>query len=322
MPYPRTRSIPAVLACASLVPLACGCVVHVDSGSYTAQKEQRFTVDERPTIDLSTFDGAIEVQAWSRSEVLVRVETRASSEPLLKSIDVKMFQDEGRIEVAVTAPERDGWTLATGHFSRSARVVASVPVDSEIRLRSGDGSVSVERVHGVIDARTGDGRIVMRRVGGDITAESGDGSVQLEDIEGRCSVTTEDGSVLVSGRLRGGLRARTGDGSVTVKAAAGSEVNDDWDIETADGGVLLALPDDLSARLDAHTSDGRIALHGLPDLPIVRDGDARTLLGSLGAGTRVVRIRTGDGSITLKRLVIPAPPAPPAPVDPPSPARP
>ena len=93
-------------------------------------------------------------------------------------------------------------------MNRSARLVATVPVDSEVRLRSGDGSVRVERVRGSIDARTEDGRIVMREVGGGIVADSGDGSVQVEDLDGKCSVSTRDGSVLVTGRLHGGLKAK------------------------------------------------------------------------------------------------------------------
>jgi hypothetical protein len=311
------RPVPIVAACLGLVPFLAGCVVHVDSGGFTARKEQRFEVTGRPTVDLDTFDGAIEVQAWNKSEVLVVVETRASSKALLEGIDIETEHEGSRVALKVTAPDKGGWSFETGGVSRSAKVIATVPIDSEVRLRSGDGSVRVERVRGVIDARTSDGRIVMRDVSGDIVADSGDGSVQMEDVDGRCTVSTRDGSVLVSGRLRGGLKATTGDGSVTIRAAEGSEVSDDWQIETTDGGVVLALPDQLDARLDARTNDGRITLNGFPDLVISREGDGRVLQAVLGKGERVLRIRTGDGSITLKRVHVPMPPAPPAPPAPP-----
>ncbi|BCS31602.1 hypothetical protein TBR22_A08040 [Luteitalea sp. TBR-22] len=312
----RSRALP-FFALGGLLPLLAGCVVHVDSGGFSARKEQRFRVEGRPTIDLATFDGTIEVQAWDRDEVLVQVDSRASSRALLEGIDVKMSQQGRRIAVEATAPEQDGWQLRGGGISRTARVVASVPVDSEVRIRSGDGAVHVERVRGVIDARTRDGRIVMREVGGEIVADSGDGAVQMEDVDGRCTVSTRDGSVLVSGRLRGGLRASSGDGTITVRAADGSVVNGDWQIETGDGGVVLALPDVLDASLDARTSDGRISLNGFPDLPIEQEGEGRRLQAVLGNGQGRLRIRTGDGSITLKRSFVPPPPAPPAPPAPP-----
>ena len=81
-----------------------------------------------------------------------------------------------------------------------------------------------------------------------------------------------------------------------------------------DGGLspLERMPR-LDAKLDAHTSDGRIALHGFTDMPIERQGEGRRLQAVLGSGAGNLRIRTGDGTITLKRSYIPAPPVPPAP---------
>lgn len=312
------RPVPVAAACLGLVPFLAGCVVHVDSGGFTARKEQRFSVTGRPTIDLDTFDGAIEVQAWNKPEVLVVVESRASSKALLEGINIETDSDDSRVTLKVTARDQGGWSFESGGVSRSAKLIATVPIDSEVRLRSGDGSVHVERVRGLIHARTDDGRIVMRGVAGEMVADSGDGSVQMEDVDGRCTVSTRDGSVLVSGRLRGGLKATTGDGSVTVRAADGSDVSEDWQIETADGGVVLALPERIDARLDARTNDGRIALNGYPDLTVEREGDSRSLQTVFGKGDRVMRIRTGDGSITLKRVFVPVPPAPPAPPAPPT----
>ena len=311
------RALP-VVCCAGLASGVAGCVVHVDSGGFSSRNEMHFKVEGRPIVDLTTFDGAIEVRSWGKSEVLVRSEARASSKPLLESIDVAGSNQDSHVVVTAKIKEASSWELSSGAMSRSVRLVAMVPVDSEVRLRSGDGSVTVERVRGVIDARTDDGRIVMREVGGEIVADSGDGSVQVEEVDGRCTVSTRDGSVLVSGRLRGNLKASSGDGSVTIRAAAGSTITGDWDIETGDGGVVLALPEQLDARLDVHTSDGRIALHGFADMSIEHEGEGRRLQAVLGSGTGNLRIRSGDGTITLKRSYVPAPPRPPAPPAPPT----
>jgi hypothetical protein len=74
----------------------------------------------------------------------------------------------------------------------------------------------------------------------------------------------------------------------------------DWDISTGDGSVALYLPRDFAAEFDARTGDGRIK----SDLAVAADGTPddrnRTLTGRIGEGGRRLRVRTGDGSITLK----------------------
>jgi len=297
----------SLMMCAGLATPLAGCVVQVDSGGFSSRNEMHFRVEGAPVVDLSTFDGAIEVRSWARPDVLVQVELRASSKPLLESIDVSRNSQDSHVAVKATVRSSSGWDLSSGG-ARSVRLVATVPVDSEVRLHSGDGSLRVERVRGRIDARTGDGRIVMREVGGDILAHTGDGSVQLEDVDGRCTVSTRDGSVLVSGRLRG-LEVSSGDGSVTVRAADDSEVTD-WNIDTRDGGVVIALPGRPNARLDLQTGDGRIALSGFADLQLAQQHDRRSLRGVLGSGAGRLRVRTGDGTITVKRSQWPPPPAP------------
>ena len=75
---------------------------------------------------------------------------------------------------------------------------------------------------------------------------------------------------------------------------------------TGDGGVAVYLPSDFGAELDAHTGDGSIRNElGLKaeaegDRDRDRDRERRTLKGTLGAGGKTLRIRTGDGSIRLK----------------------
>ena len=106
-------------------------------------------------------------------------------------------------------------------------------------------------------------------------------------------------SVSVEGTLTS-VRVHTGDGTVTMAVAPGSETSGDWSIATGDGSVTLELPDDFNADLDAHTGDGRISVEDLRVNVSGRMGKNR-LRGQLGAGGAPLRIRTGDGSITLRR---------------------
>jgi len=134
-------------------------------------------------------------------------------------------------------------------------------------------------------------------VGGTLAVQTGDGSVTLEETDGDLDVSTGDGSVSVSGKP-GTLRLHTSDGSITLRAERGTAMKDDWSLSTGDGGVAVYLPSDFAAELDAHTGDGSIR----SELDVSSDGDSgrRTLKGRIGSGGKVLKIRTGDGSIRLK----------------------
>ena len=68
-------------------------------------------------------------------------------------------------------------------------------------------------------------------------------------------------------------------------------------MQTGDGGVTLRIPRNLQALLDASARDGHVHVQ----LPIDANEHAsqHALRGQLNGGTVPVRIRTGDGSVTL-----------------------
>jgi DUF4097 and DUF4098 domain-containing protein YvlB len=185
--------------------------------------------------------------------------------------------------------------------SPSARLTVWLPRRSDVTARSGDGSLSVQHVSGRIDLHTGDGTIRATGVEGDVSLTTGDGSVAADDVRGRLIVDTGDGAVNVSGNVSS-VRLHSGDGSIVYRALDGTEMSDDWEITTGDGAVLLYLPESLGAELDAHTGDGGIR----NDLKVSTVGageiSRRTVRGRLGDGGRRIRVRTGDGSITLRPL--------------------
>jgi DUF4097 and DUF4098 domain-containing protein YvlB len=275
-----------------------GCVdiVANDSFRYVEREEARFAVSGRPEVTLTTFNGSIEVRPWDRAEVLVEVEKHANSKDAAADIEVRTHQDGNRVTIETRLRHLDR------HFSfgigRSARLIVSVPASSDVLATSGDGSIDIERVGGRIELRSGDGSIRGRELSGDVSVHTGDGSIRIEDIDGALNLGTGDGNILASGRISG-LRARTGDGRLTIRATPGSAAEDDWSISTGDGSISLELPDDFNAELDAHTGDGRVEVRG--GLSDTVESTRRTARGTLGTGGHSVRVRSGDGSITVRR---------------------
>jgi DUF4097 and DUF4098 domain-containing protein YvlB len=262
---------------------ASGCVAisGSDLGKYVEREEKRFSTTGKPDVELSTFDGSIEIRPWDRPDVEVIVEKRGPSQSSIADIEVNASQSGNHITVETR------WRRRTGDFhfgwSRSsARLIVSLPASSDILAKSGDGSIDVERV---------DGRIELR---------SGDGSIRGHHIAGNLNVQTGDGSITVDGTFAG-LRAHSGDGSVRIHAAVGAEASSDWEISTGDGSVTLELPDGFNADLDAHTGDGGIHVHDITLSNVTGEIKRNSVRGRLGSGGRQLRVRTGDGSITLRR---------------------
>jgi DUF4097 and DUF4098 domain-containing protein YvlB len=274
-------ALPAALAVVLAGP-GCVDIVGADLNNYVERDEKHFTVSGKPDVVLATFDGSIEIRPWDKAEVQVAVEKRGRDKDDVAAIEVHAEQNGDHVEVSVTQPKRDhaGFNL---HFhNRSAKLIVSVPAAADVSARSGDGSIDIERVAGHVQLRSGDGSIRGRMLGGDVEANTGDGSIKL------------DGALT-------GLRVRTGDGSVTIRAESGSSPSADWDIVTGDGSVTLEVPDGFGAELDAHTGDGGIHMRDLTLSNVTGTIGKSSVRGRLGAGGKNVRVRTGDGSITLKR---------------------
>jgi DUF4097 and DUF4098 domain-containing protein YvlB len=293
---------PFVLA-GTLVAATVGsaCVVSVDSQGQIVREEKRFTVSGTPELRLTTFDGSIEIQAWDKPDVAIDVEKRGPTREAVDALEVKSTQTGNRIELEVKRPRQESFSGFGFHQSASARLIVSVPRDVNVIARSGDGSIRIEGVSGRLELRTGDGGISASDVSGELVLDTGDGSITVEGARGRLAVDTGDGGVNVTGRLTA-VKLHTGDGSIVYRAEPGTEMSENWEITTGDGGVTLYLPSGFGAEVDAHTGDGAIRndLHVSSEGEHDREEQRRTLRGRLGAGGKQIRVRTGDGTIRLR----------------------
>jgi DUF4097 and DUF4098 domain-containing protein YvlB len=291
----RLASLALTVAAITVGP---ACVEIVGSPRYTEREEKRFPVSGQPDVSLSTFNGSIEVRPSERSEVTVTIERRAWSKEAAAQIEVRAEQTGNRVVVDVRMPK--GVHMLGFNQSASANLIVSLPAASDVQARSGDGSIDIERVTGTVDLRSGDGSINGRDLGSSVKVHTGDGSIKLTGVKGSLDVDTGDGSITAEGAFTS-VRARSGDGSVTINAAPGSSASDEWTITTGDGSVVLAVPEGFGGELDAHTGDGAIEVHDVTLSNVTGRISRNTVRGRLGNGGSAVRVRTGDGTITLRK---------------------
>lgn len=262
-----------------------------------SREEQRsFNVGGMPQVRVTTFDGALRVEAWDRNEVSVTAELRGRNQSDLDRIEFAATQSGDQIQIEARLPERgrvhwNSWAAANIHLR--------VPRRANLFARSGDGHIEARDVTGDIELTTGDGHIEANNLSGNLTVHTGDGNMTLTDVRGRLRARTGDGRISVRGKFDE-LEAVTGDGSMEITIERGSTVATAWRLRTGDGSIQLALPDGLNAEIDAHTNDGSIS----SELPLTvsgKLGGGKSLRGRLNAGGNPLTVATGDGSITLRR---------------------
>ena len=282
------------------------CSIDVRGEGVVTREEKRFVVNGQADLSLRTFDGSIQLKSWDKNEVLVEIERHGPDQQAAESLTVNTTQEGNRITVDAPAPreERDG--IHIGSFqSPSVSLIVTAPRKVSVDARTSDGSISAEDLAGAVELSTGDGSVRTRRIEGSLRVRTGDGSISVTDAAGRVEADSGDGSVELAGRFDV-MDVRTGDGSVRLDVLDGSALKSDWSVNTGDGSITLRLPANLDADLDAHTGDGGVHADGVlvqaERDPENRDRkDTDSLRAQLGKGGRTLRLRSGDGSITISR---------------------
>jgi DUF4097 and DUF4098 domain-containing protein YvlB len=166
-----------------------------------------------------------------------------------------------------------------------------------IRIRTDDGRVSAEE--GESGRRRGWSVsydvFVPRRA--DLDLRTHNGGIRVEGVQGRIDVEALNGGVSIRD-VRGDLRGGTTNGGVMLQLDGDRWVGEGVDLETTNGGVTVVIPERYNARLETGTVNGGMHV----DFPITVQGMVgRRLSTTLGAGGPLIRVRTTNGGVTLRR---------------------
>jgi DUF4097 and DUF4098 domain-containing protein YvlB len=235
-----------------------------------------FNLTGKPDLRVETSDANIRVDTWDQNTIEAKV-TTVRYKIGENGIRIQDHQNGDVVEIDVRYPHHN-FNFEYGQH----RVDISIHIPRE----------------GKVNLRTGDGKIEIAGFKGEMDLYSGDGSETLDAVDGKLRASTSDGHIRANGRFDE-MELKTGDGHVEVRATAGSSLASGWRLETGDGNVTLEIPDNLAADVDLHTGDGHIDL----DMPVATEGKIREneVRGKLNGGGPLMTIRTGDGSIHLRK---------------------
>ncbi|MDB4880058.1 MAG: hypothetical protein JWL60_1504 [Gemmatimonadetes bacterium] len=176
-------------------------------------------------------------------------------------------------------------------------ITVLVPRGAQVRVVTGNGALSVERVGGEVEATTGNGRVRVAGTGGRVRVTTGNGAVEVRDAKAAVRVTTGDGDVTVATQ-DGPVEARSGNGDIDVRIAA-RRVRDDMSFSTGNGAVRLTLPASYSGELDATTGDGEMR----SDFELEVHGriTPRRIRATIGEGGPLLKLSTGSGRVEVRK---------------------
>ena len=131
----------------------------------------------------------------------------------------------------------------------------------------------------------------------DLKLSSVNGPIAVAEVEGHLELDTENGPLSVSG-ASGSVKGRTSNGPVSVKLTGASWKGEGLDLATTNGPVTLTIPEGYDAQLETGTTNGPVKL----GFPLTISGDPkRDIRTTLGKGGALVRVRTTNGPLSLKR---------------------
>ncbi len=215
--------------------LACAQEVSADRVVVPARNSSRARV-----VDAALTNGSITVKSYSGSQVIVESTGHQSSRD-------RTYEGLHRIDipgVGLNVEEEDNVVTVRMHGAPAANLIITVPVNTSLRLKSTNGSIYVEDVHGEIDASTTNGKVDLMNVSGTVVTDSHNGAVKVVmdrvDPGKPMSFSSFNGDIDVTlpADFKGNLKLRANRG----------DIYSDFDIKLAPGGNLTERNDTREGR--------------------------------------------------------------------------
>ena len=210
------------------------------------------------TLEVSGTNGGITVEGESRGDVRILAKIVATAETEQRA---KAIADAVQLKPTLEQVQADGPRNLQNREGWSVSYRISVPRALNLSLKTSNGGITVREVESQVTFRTSNGGVKLIGVSGDVRGQTSNGGVDI-DLDGTAWI---------------------GEG---------------LDIETSNGGVKLALPENYSARLEARTENGGVN----SDYPgVVQSRSGRDVNVQLGSGGAPIKIRTSNGGVRVTR---------------------
>jgi DUF4097 and DUF4098 domain-containing protein YvlB len=278
--------------------------------SKTDVMKKRFDIDpsKQVIIDYSGVDEDVVIEKHDKNEILFTFEKELKGHESKHNLEY--FEDiqpdisfnNNTLEIEIKYPKYQ-FSLSQLFSGLEVHVKSYlyVPANADLKIKVVDGDMNVSGVKGRAFLKTVDGDIELKDGVGAMDLEAVDGDIEVKRCSGSLTAHTVDGNVTASGVFNCvDFKSVDGDGEFVLEK--GSQLTDDCSFHTGDGNVKLEFSKDMAFELDFKGNEGEISLQGIEFKDVQRDEDESYFHGRYGTGKYTIKVRTGDGDLTIKEI--------------------
>jgi DUF4097 and DUF4098 domain-containing protein YvlB len=230
-------------------------------------------------VDFQTRNGAVTVSA--QSDTLARVQINRYAYGRNKE-DAQQRLARITIEDTVYG---NVWSLKVNFpissVPQGAILNASLPAATALNLTTANGKVTVSGMTGGISVTTSNGDVILTGTAGDAELNTSNGKALIQVHAGGISIQTSNGEIDCDLSLLPATRGAT--------------------LTTSNGRVILRLPPDVSATINATTTNGTVVITGYQVQ--YEENTQHRIRAKIGSGASPVTITTSNADITIQNRV-------------------
>ena len=263
--------------------------------SERAEREETVHVDAPAggSIRIHNPNGRTKVSGEDRQDVQVvayktaRAESEEAAAELLDDIRVVFTETPEGLGLEVETPRK--WNRRGG-----ANLCVSVPRETMLAVAAANGRIHVEGIRGPVKARSTNGAARICDVVGDVMVATTNAKVSCACIRGKLMARSSNGKIEID-EHSGSIDASTSNG--LIRACLEGVGKEGVQLATSNGRIVLDLPEEVDAEVDIRVDNGMIRNDRALE-KTVRETGGR-VLGRLGLGGPIIKLRTSNGSISV-----------------------
>jgi hypothetical protein len=262
--------------------------------SASRDESMRVPAPASGSISVHNANGKTRVVGEDRNDIEIRIHKSVSAdcpdlaESLLDAIHLQNGKSGDVLEIEVSIPRKCS-RRAVAHLE------VRVPRATQVSTSSTNGKICLEGLERSVRARSSNGSIVISEIVGDIDVTTANAKVACRCTEGRLLARSSNGKIELGGHT-GSIDAATSNG--IIKATIDALGLEGISLSTSNGRIVLELPDDSDADIDMRVENGHIR-NDIELEEMAPQGEGR-VRGRLGKGGTPIRLRTSNGTISLR----------------------